>query len=219
MTESVRQLPATLFYFADPMCSWCWGFSPVISALVGAFPTLPVSLVLGGLRAGNASPTSATFRDEILQHWHEVQRRTGQNFRFEGALPDGFVYDTEPPCRAVVTTIALNRRAALAYFRSVQKAFYVEQANVTAADVLARLASEYGIEEADFRPHFESQAARARTRRHFDFARDVGVHGFPTVVLGDARGYRLLTNGYQPFDALQPQVEEWLAGSPQISTA
>jgi protein-disulfide isomerase-like protein with CxxC motif len=22
-----------LWYFADPMCSWCWGFSPVIGAI------------------------------------------------------------------------------------------------------------------------------------------------------------------------------------------
>ena len=22
-----------LWYFADPMCSWCWGFSPVISEI------------------------------------------------------------------------------------------------------------------------------------------------------------------------------------------
>jgi len=219
MTETTDKLPATLFYFADPMCSWCWGFSPVIEALVRAFPALPVSLVMGGLRAGNYTPTMPAFRDEILHHWHEVQRRTGQTFTFDQALPDGFVYDTEPACRAVVTLIELNRPAALAYFRSLQTAFYVEHADVTGVDVLSRLATDYGIDGSDFRQHFESEAVRAKTRRHFAFAQQVGVRGFPTVVLGDERGYRLLTHGYRPLDALRPLLEEWIAGTPHASIA
>lgn len=215
MNEPAEKLPATLFYFADPMCSWCWGFSPVIEALVRAFPTLPVSLIMGGLRAGNASPTTPAFRDEILHHWQEVHRRTGQAFSFDHALPDGFVYDTEPACRAVVTLIGLKRPAGLAYFRSIQKAFYVEHADVTGVDTLSRLATEFGVEPGNFQQHFESDAVRAKTRRHFAFAQEIGVRGFPTIVLGDARGYRLLTHGYQPFDVLRPLLEEWMAGSLQ----
>jgi len=217
MNEPAEKSPATLFYFADPMCSWCWGFSPVIEALVRSFPTLPVSLIMGGLRAGNASPTTPAFRDEILHHWQEVHRRTGQSFSFEHALPDGFVYDTEPACRAVVTLIGLSRPAALAYFRSIQKAFYIEHADVTGIDMLSRLVEEFGVEASDFRRHFESEAVRAKTRRHFAFAQQVGVRGFPTIVLGDERGYRLLTHGYQTCDALQPLVEEWMEESLRVS--
>ena len=213
MHQTSDQLPATLFYFADPMCSWCWGFSPVIEALVRTFPALPVSLIMGGLRAGNSTPTAPTFRDEILQHWREVQRRTGQEFSFDQALPDGFIYDTEPACRAVVTLIELNRPAALAYFRSVQKAFYVEHMDVTEIDALSRLAADFAIAGDDFRQQFESEAVRAKTRRHFAFTQQVGVRGFPTVVLGDARGYRLLTHGYQSFEVLRPLLEEWMAGT------
>ena len=213
MHETRDKLPATLFYFADPMCSWCWGFSPVIEALVRAFPALPVSLIMGGLRAGNSAPTAPAFRAEIQQHWREVQRRTGQAFLFDQALPDGFIYDTEPACRAVVTLTELNRPVALAYFRSVQKAFYMEHADVTGIDTLSRLASGFAIADGDFRQHFESEAVRAKTRRHFAFAQQVGVRGFPTVVLGDARGYRLLTHGYRPFDVLRPLLEEWMAGT------
>ena len=42
-----------LIYFADPMCSWCYGFWPVIAAVQAAFgETLPIRLVMGGLRPG-----------------------------------------------------------------------------------------------------------------------------------------------------------------------
>ena len=46
-----------LVYFADPMCSWCYGFSPVIGAIAERFEgRMPLDLVMGGLRAGNTSP-------------------------------------------------------------------------------------------------------------------------------------------------------------------
>ena len=93
----------TLWYFADPMCSWCWGFSPVISVIKDVYADrLKVALLLGGLRPGTTEPMTAALREEILHHWQAVQRRTGQPFLFENAMPAGCVYDTEPPSRAEV---------------------------------------------------------------------------------------------------------------------
>jgi len=44
-------------YFADPMCSWCYGFAPVIAALAERFEgRLGLQLVMGGLRAGQQLP-------------------------------------------------------------------------------------------------------------------------------------------------------------------
>ena len=46
-----------LIYFADPMCSWCYGFSPVIAQIRQTFGrALPIEVVMGGLRPGNAGP-------------------------------------------------------------------------------------------------------------------------------------------------------------------
>lgn len=209
MNEPPDTLPPTLFYFADPMCSWCWGFSPVMEAVIRSYPRLPVSLVMGGLRTG-VDPLPATQRDEILHHWHAVQARTGQSFQFENALPDGFVYDTEPACRAVVSMIALQRTAAFAYLQSVQRAFYVEQRDVTSPDVLAERAQVFGVKEDDFRALFDSESVRAKTGKHFAFTRETGVRGFPTIILGDGRGFLLLSSGYQPYEELRPSIGKWL---------
>ena len=84
-----------LWYFADPMCSWCWGFSPVVEALREEYrPRLKIALVMGGLRPGTTEAISASSRDDILHHWRQVHERSGQPFHFEGAMPEGFVYDT-----------------------------------------------------------------------------------------------------------------------------
>lgn len=201
----------TLWYFADPMCSWCWGFAPVASAIRERYgDRLRFELVMGGLRPGTTEPVTPAFRDEILHHWHEVHRRTGQPFRFDNAMPDGFVYDTEPPSRAVVTIGALHPSLAFAYFKSVQSAFYAEGQDATRTDVLTALALAQGVDAAAFAAKFGSDDIRQRTWGQFREAAQAGVRGFPTLIMQDDAGVDVLTVGYQPLDALVARLDTWL---------
>ncbi len=193
------------------MCSWCWGFAPVIDEIKEQFgDQLQIALVLGGLRPGTTAPMDDQSREEILHHWYEVQKRSGQPFKFEGAMPDGFIYDTEPPSRAVVTVGALNSDAVLAYFKSIQAAFYAEQKDVTREDVLLELLSEFDVDKDQFQSLFQSEEMRSRTLAHFQRTRKTGIKGFPTVILQKDNEYSLLTHGYQPYEALEPQIAAWL---------
>lgn len=205
-----------LWYFADPMCSWCWGFAPVISAIRDSYADrVRIALMLGGLRPGTTEPMTSKGREEILQHWRDVQRMTGQPFAFEDALPEGFVYDTEPPSRAVIAVGEIRPEEVFPYFKSVQEAFYAHGRNVVRADTLAELAQQHNIESRLFLDRFNSEGIRKKTQTHFEITRQSGVRGFPTVLLQDGTGTSgvLLTHGYRPFVELQPVIESWLASS------
>lgn len=104
---------ARLLYVMDPMCSWCWGFAPVAEALSrqAVADGVAFHLVAGGLRAGHGAALDPNTRGYILGHWQTVQQTTGQPFRFDDALPEGFVYDTEPACRAWWRRAASTRKA------------------------------------------------------------------------------------------------------------
>jgi putative protein-disulfide isomerase len=204
--------PRILWYFADPMCSWCWGFSPVIGSIKEAYADqLKVALLLGGLRPGTTEPMTAASREEILHHWHEVHRRTGQPFTFDGAMPAGFVYDTEPPSRAVVTVAEINPEETYPYLKSVQAAFYAHGQDVTQPQTLATLAEAHHIAAPQFLERFHSNDVKAKTRMHFKQTQQAGVRGFPTVLLQDTAGITLLTHGYRAFEELRPEIEAWLA--------
>ena len=45
-------------YVGDPMCSWCWGISPTVSAVEAfcAAQGIDFSITMGGLRAGGGDP-------------------------------------------------------------------------------------------------------------------------------------------------------------------
>ncbi len=130
---------ARLLYVMDPMCSWCWGFAPVAEALSrqAAADGVAFHLVAGGLRAGHGAALDPNTRGYILGHWQTVQQTTGQPFRFDDALPEGFVYDTEPACRALVAARSLDEESAWPLVRAIQRAFYAEGRDVTQAAVLA----------------------------------------------------------------------------------
>jgi len=195
-----------LWYFADPMCSWCWGFSPVIEALRDEYrDRMKIALVLGGLRHETA-PMTAAGRVDILHHWQQVHERTGQPFRFDNALPEGFVYDTEPACRAVVTIGGIEPTLIFPLFRAIQNAFYAEGRDVTQAGALAELAAGLGVDAAAFTQVFDSDAARAKTQAHFRQARQAGVRGFPALILQQDSQLHAVGNGCLPLETVRGKV-------------
>jgi putative protein-disulfide isomerase len=200
-----------LWYFADPMCSWCWGFSPVIETLRNEYREhMKIALVLGGLRSGETTPMTAVGREDILHHWHQVHERTGQPFRFEGALPDGFVYDTEPPSRAVVTIGGIDPALIFALFKAIQTAFYAEGRDVTQSAVLTDLAAGPGVDAAAFMRAFDSDAARAKTQAHFKQARQAGIRGFPALILQQDSQLHSVSNGCLPLETVREAIDSYL---------
>jgi len=205
-----RPARRTLFT-GDPMCSWCWGFAPVLREMDRAFGVqAPIRVVVGGLRAGEKRPMDDRSRDYVRHHWEQVAAATGQPFNFDFFERGGFVYDTEPACRAVVAVRNIHPAVAIDYFEAVQRAFYADNRDVTQADVLADLAAERNIPRTVFDPVFEAPEIIEATRADFEFARALGATGFPSVVLGNDDGFAFLTIGYQAFEALRPAVEAWL---------
>lgn len=202
-----------LIYFADPMCSWCWGFSPVIAAITERFgPALPIRLVLGGLRPGTTDPMSAADRQDVRGHWEHVHEASGQPFDFGFFDRERFVYDTEPASRAVMVLRRRGMETGLAALRRMQAAFYAENRDVTDTDTLAALAGEFGLDAETFREEFASEAAVRETWADFAFAQNAGIRGFPAMVAGTGEDnrYALVTNGFQPAERIVPALGQWL---------
>jgi putative protein-disulfide isomerase len=211
-----------LIYFADPMCSWCYGFSPVITALVERFEgRLGLQVVVGGLRAGNTAPMRAEDKDYIREAWTRVGAASGEAFDLSFFDREGFVYDTEPACRAVVTARRLLPPMALPFMARISQAFYAENRDMTSPDEIAVVAEEAGFDQQTFSDAFLAPETRNETFQDFLTAQELGIRGFPTLIAGsEAKGYALLTNGYRPLDDLLDPLERWwAAGAPVTKSA
>ena len=209
-----QQADRHLVYFADPMCSWCYGFAPTIAAIADHFADrMPVDIVMGGLRAGNTEPMDDKQRAYLRSAWTRVNEASGQPFDFEFLGREGWVYDTEPACRAVVTSRALDPALALTVKARISSAFYAGNRDVTRSDVLADVAQEAGLDRDAFAEAFESPDARNLTMRDFLTAQELGIRGFPTLIAGSKSTgqYALVTNGFRPLEGMTDALEQWLA--------
>ena len=72
---------STLYYIADPMCSWCWGFAPVIENVAGELPQeVHLQYVMGGLAKDSDDPMSDETQAYVKNAWREVTAATGARF-------------------------------------------------------------------------------------------------------------------------------------------
>ena len=202
-----------LIYFSDPMCSWCYGFSPVIEDIRRAFGrALPIRVVMGGLRPGTETPMTEEAKLEIADHWTHVQEATGLPFDGSGMSAPGFIYDTDPAARAVVVARRDGEEMAQAYLTRAQRAFYAEGRDVTTAQVLGDLADELGLDREPFLAAWSSETAKQETWRDYAISQRAGVTGFPTLVAGpNAEGvYGVVTRGFAPGEQVVTILKDWL---------
>ncbi len=200
-----------LIYVADPMCSWCWGFSPVLKDIRRRYEKQATfQLMLGGLRPGNTERFDESRRAYILQHWQAVHKRTAQPFNFDFQMASTFTYDTEPASRATLVAKQLMPGKEWEYLAHVQEAFYVRNADVTRVEVLEELAMTLGIDALEFRQAFQKSQTRQRVWEEFDQSRQLGVNGYPTLLGRSGQSVSPLMHGYQDSETLVPTIEKFL---------
>lgn len=205
-----------LVYFADPMCSWCWGFAAVIEAIGEVWgDTLPIRLVMGGLRPGTTEPMTEAAKTELRGHWRQVTEASGQPFGPSGMDAPGFVYDTDPAARAVVLVRREDPALALPFLHAVQQAFYAGGLDVTDPAVLATLAAAFGRDPEAFVAELGSESVKQETWRDYAIAQGAGVRGFPTLILGpQADGtYLAISRGFQTSAVALPAIAARLSAA------
>ncbi len=206
-----------LLYFADTMCSWCYGFAPEMDKLLATLgERVEMLLFSGGLRPFTKEPVADTMRGFLAETYPRISALTGQPFSRPRSLMPGFVYDTEPASRAVVTMRMLAPGREYPFMLSIQRAFYDAGEDITDAEVLAHHAAHYDIEREPFLATFESDAMKQATLADFQVAQRFGIDGFPTLVVHTQapRGedeFALIGKGYSKAETLIERLNAALA--------
>ncbi len=201
-----------LLYVADPMCSWCWGFTPIAHDIRNTYgPLAPLKIIAGGLAPGNRRVWNHDDKVTVREHWDHVHAASAQPFNYSLFERDDFVYDTEPACRALVACRELGDTDPLAYLEAMHRAFYVSNLDITDSSVLRDLADECGMQRQRFAQCYASPETEQLTHADFELARALGVQGFPTVVgLDDTGMVSTLSAGFRRWRDIQPRIEQWL---------
>ena len=194
--QLMSQDKAKLIYIGDPMCSWCYGFTNELSKSIEELENkVEFEIIMGGLRPYNTEKMTE-LKSFLTHHWEEVHNRSGQEFSYEILDRADIAYDTEPPSRAVVVMKQLQPDKAMSFFKRLQVAFYKENKNMNSLSSYIPLLEDFGVDEEAFKLHFESDYVKQQTKEEFMLAGQMGVRGFPTLLLKKGEDLYEVCNGY-----------------------
>ncbi len=197
-------------YIADPMCSWCYGFAPVLAQLHKELrPDVPLRYVMGGLAPDSDDPMPAPVREMIQGAWDSIERVTGVTFNRAFWTDCAPRRSTYPACRAVLAAESLRPGAGPEVFQAIQHAYYQEAQNPSDEDVLLSAGEKAQFDRGSFQDQLRSPDVEEELQRHLQersaLGVSVGATGFPTLALREGDGQvHLLTSGYCHWADLEP---------------
>lgn len=198
-----------IYYVADPMCSWCWGFAPVLEAVRRTLPHgLELRYIMGGLAPDSDEPMPAQTREYVQNAWREVEATTGARFNWDYWKKCTPRRSTYPACRAALA--AGLQDALQPMFAALQRAYYLEARNPSDTDTHLHLAAELGLDSGCFAADLASQQVQDLLEEHFVQRRMLQVREFPSLLLEKDHSYHWIMRGWatadQVIERLQPLI-------------
>lgn len=207
MTATTMQAQEKLIYIGDPMCSWCYGFAPQLEKLVDQHKSkMDIELVTGGLRPYNTTPINE-MKDFLSHHWEEVNNASQQPFNYEILDRTDVKYDTEPSCRAVVVVRHMDAAKEFEFFKKTQEAFYFQNKDLRSVESYYPILEELGLDKELFTKRFNSDEYKELVKQDFKRAVDLGINGFPSLLLQTKGKLIVLARGYTSADQVNETIK------------
>ncbi len=200
---------ATLYYYHDPMCSWCWGYRPTLQKLFSSLPEgVTRTNIVGGLAPDSDQPMPEAQRAAIASYWRRIEDMLGAEFNHDFWTRCEPRRSTYPACRAVIAAAKQGHEEEM--ILEIQKAYYLEARNPSDVDTLQILAEQLGLDAETFRKDIASSDTEAELQRQISFARASGVSGFPSLAL-ETNGQLVPINvDYKNYEASLQQIQQQL---------
>lgn len=201
-------MPLTLYYFHDPMCSWCWAFRPCWQEIVAGLPdNVRSQRVLGGLAPDTDQTMPTAMQVKLMAIWQTIQHTvpgTPFNFEFwEKCVPRRSTYAA---CRAVIAARRQHPGYEEMMILVIQQAYYLEARNPADSNTLIELAGEIGLDRALFSADMESPAVQEELLKEIEFTRRLEVKGFPTLLLEKEGIFTAIQHDYKDAKAVLHQI-------------
>ena len=202
---------ANLVYIFDPLCGWCYGFSPVILDLYARKQDeLNFIVLCGGLAVDERALPIAEGYGFIPDSLDTITRHAGVTFgdTFREIATEGsYVFDSLPPSRAFIALRTLRPDKQVEYAHALHEAIFKHGEDLNDIEFLVSLADEFGCDPQQFNALLTSDICLKKTRDEFETVQRMGVTGFPFLFYADADRTVVLSNGYSSFNLVWSKLE------------
>ena len=183
-----KSVSSIIFYVHDPMCSWCWGFAPVLKQLLENLPAdIRVMRLLGGLAVDSDQPMSVELQQTIEATWHRIQKSIpGTQFNFDFWTQCAPRRSTWPACRAVIAARMQGDEFDVRMTRAIQLAYYTQARNPSDDSTLIELAGELGLDLPVFTEALVGDEVQQQLLTEITLSQQLHATSFPSLILKTA---------------------------------
>lgn len=197
-----------LYYFHDPMCSWCWAFRPILTSVLANLPEkLEVRRILGGLAPDTNEAMPLVMQQKIQHIWHKIQQTvpgTAFNFDFwRDCKPRRSSY---PACRAVIAAREQAPDAEDAMIMAIQQAYYLQARNPSDDSTLLALAGEIGLDKQQFAFDLHSPVIHQILLTEINFMQTQQIQGFPSLLIQKDNHFSAISIDYEDAGTIIDQI-------------
>lgn len=201
---------ATLYYFHDPMCSWCWGFKPIWQDLKRGLPVgVTAEYVVGGLAPDSDQPMPQEMQSMLQATWRRIQQQLGTEFNFDFWTLCKPRRSTYPACRAVLAAKLQGKEEEM--ITAIQQAYYLNAQNPSDVSTLVGLAAEMGLDAKEFEQSLASADVAELFNEQLVLQNHMPISGFPTLVLHHEDSIYPIQLDYLNAATMLGQIEQVLA--------
>ena len=196
----------TIIYVFDPMCGWCYGFSPVIAEVAIEYSDrYNFDILCGGMVIGDREGPIGNMSDYILSAIPRLEEYTGVKIGepYIEILNDGTYFSSsEMPSIAIQVFKHLSDENAVSFAEEVQKAMFLNGKSLNDINTYLELIKPYDISSGEFVKCMNDPDFKRKTFAEFDYADQLGVTGYPTILLKQNGNYKVLARGFVPLERL-----------------
>ncbi len=211
MTNIASKKPDKIdvYYFTDPLCSHCWALDTALTKFKLEYKEyINVHTVMGAMvEDGNHySDLNGPEAKEQASHWEQV----GKFYR----LPvNGKIWMKDPITSSFPSSIAYllikrqDENLATKFLRMVREGAFVFEKNIAKKDVLYQMADSLGIDRKLIDRSFTEEGKQV-LYENLQPMIDLGVTGFPTVIMINNRNEGIKIVGARTTDTYRRALEK-----------
>lgn len=193
-----------VIYVYDPLCGWCYGFSPVMKKFYKKFRNkLDFEVISGGMVVGERIGPIGKVAPYIKDAYKVVEERTGVTFgrQFLKALDEGsMIFSSIPPSRALTAFKVFRPNDAILMAHELQKSIYYDGKAPGDGKIYSELAKKFELPVESYEEALWSDNIASKTEQEFVTSGKLGVSGFPTVFIGNKEKLYPISRGYIDYD-------------------
>ncbi len=201
-----------VYYIYDVLCSWCYGFSPVMHQFHEAHKDdFEFRVMSGGMVLGEQEGPIGDLPQSIKDGFKRVTELTGREFGddFYAMLEEGSAQlSSLPGALAMAAFRTYQPDNTIAFAKRMQEAIYQEGLAPNEAKTYGHCAEDFGMNSTDFMKLMVDKERLELVKTEFQVVKSWGIQGFPSVVYQEKDKAYFLARGYTDSAQLEEQLQK-----------